>query len=70
MKDKINREIQKSPQPYFRSGIEFLSDLELSKTTQDNLDKLSDYRCSLLTLDNVQKDLDFFSKKAMKSIWG
>ena len=66
----IKRDIQKSTQPYSHSGFRYLSDLELPKTTQDNFNMISDSRSSLLTVDSVEKDLEFFSKKAMKSICG
>ena len=69
MQKSIKREIQESSQPYFHSSFTYLSDLELSKTTQDNLDTISNLRTSQLTMDNVEQDLKFFSKKAMKCIW-
>jgi len=69
MQKIIKREIEKSIQPYFHSGLRFLSELELSKTSEENLEKILHSRSSLLTADNVEKDLEFFSKKAMKSVW-
>jgi len=44
----IKRAIEKSPQPYFHSGLRFLSDLELSKTTDENFEELSNKRTELL----------------------
>lgn len=69
MQKSIKREIQKSEQPYFHSDLRYLSNLELSKTTTDNFDKISGSRSSLLSADSIEKDLEFFSKKAMKSVW-
>jgi len=69
MQKIIKREIQKSTQPYFHSSLRFLSELELPKISEGNFEKISQSRSSLLTADNVEKDLEFFSKKAMKSVW-
>ena len=70
MQKMIKRDIQKSTQPYVRSKIKYLSNLELSKPTRDNFNMISDSRSSLLTVDSVEKDLKFLSTKAMKNIWG
>ena len=70
MQKQIKREIHKSTQPYFHSGLRYLSDIELSKTSDANFQLLSNSRGILLTVDDgVEKDLEHFSKKAMKSIW-
>lgn len=69
MQKSIKREVLKSVQPYFHSSFTYLSELELSTTTEDNLERISISRTSELITDNVEQDLKFFSKKAMKSIW-
>lgn len=69
MQQEIKREIQESMQPHVHSNLRYLSGLELSKHNKENLEAISNSRSSLLVADNIEKDLDFFSKKAMKSIW-
>lgn len=48
MQEIIDREIEKSGQFYSNVGLSFLSGFELSKTSDDNFDKLTDERISLL----------------------
>ena len=69
MQKSVRREVQKSTQPEFHSELRYYSELELSNTSDDNLQTISNFRSQFFVDDDVERDLKHFSKKAMKNIW-